>query len=175
MPLQSVGDNAVGNNDVQIRKRDKLKFTIVAFLWFSIFAVLIGFPIVGHYKHEFLGYIAFGFFPAAILTIVAILISYSMKTKSSLRLTSALWVAQCIYLIVFVNIINSPHDYNYLEKAMVVAYPMSIYSFPLSFLLFLVTYLIGHLPIFVLWLVLFVSGYIQWFVLIPFLLKKWKG
>ncbi len=146
----------------------------MAFLWFSIFVVLIGVPIIGFYKHKLLGYIAFGFFPSAILTIVAILISYSMETKISLQRTSALWVVQCIYLIIFVSIINSPHEHNYLEKAMVVAYPMSIYSFPSSFLLFTVIYLIGYSPIFVLWFVLFVSGYIQWFLLMPFLIKKWK-
>lgn len=163
-------------------------------IWVLTIATLVGFAIAGAYTTELLGYIATSIFPAGILLIISILISYK-EVNNSLKIAKIGWVFLSIAVIIFALLVGNPRNPKaHEEVGMIIGYSMCILSFPTCFLLayiysgvlYVIEYL-GLLSLFssgtlsfyltniVFWLGFFTVGYLQWFKLIPFLIEKWQN
>lgn len=166
-------------------------------IWLLILVILIGIPVISFFQGELLGGVAFSILPAAILLNISIVIASIIKHDSP-QIAKIGWVTLCIAEIIFVLVVADPqHPDAFRDAGIILGYAMFALSFPLGFigplLLWaggsLLSYVFGlfgradllvlegmkfYISNFFLWLSFFITGYLQWFKLLPFLIEKWQ-
>lgn len=137
--------------------------------------------LMGDYGFNFIGRSAYALMVASALTNLAIISSYGAD-KASQNAARLMWVVLallCLGLSEFIASQDYPEAVATSGTVMVVI--IGILSAPLGLIGFLVGGFLSellrnhqHLAGVSIWLVIIGLGYLQWFVLIPWLLYKWK-
>ena len=150
-------------------------------LWLLALVVFIAVSTTGLFQGEFLGSLAFVVLPVAILLNVSILLAHYVE-NGSVGIAKAAWigigvVALLVTLYGFDGKTNS-------DIWIVLTWSMLVLSFPASLIVSLVHMALGvgfaitiktsYLSLAIEWAAYFVLGYWQWFVLLPWLWRKWK-
>lgn len=140
----------------------------------------VAIPLAG--QGEFLGSGAFALLVVAVLVDLATMSSYAAD-KTSRNSARFMWVVVallCLGLTLFIAGLDHPDAEKDAGTILVLA--MTILSAPLGFIGFpaggLLANLFSHhqsVAIVSTWLVLTALGYLQWFVLVPWLWRKWKA
>jgi len=134
------------------------------------FFVLLGAGVIGLFTKEFDGYISFGFFTATFFC-VPILAFELIKSRNFFSTTSfILWFSFSTLSLAFPFMLGM--DVTSQGAVSVSEYSMLILSFPLGILSSLVHYqfaptLTGYQSFFLTWSLFAILGFIQWFILLP--------
>lgn len=152
-------------------------------LWALALLLLIGLLLFGCFYNEIFGNMAFGFLLISIVLNTSIIISYKVE-NGSLQIVKACWsvISVLILGVTFYFFDGKPNS----DIAVFLSWAMLVHSFPISLIVNLhfagISYLlynafsvnmkVGYLYLFVVWLVFFISGYFQWFKLIPFFIRS---
>lgn len=162
-------------------------------LWLSIVAIFLGFSIVGFLKRSLLEYFFIGIFPAAILMLVSIIISFTINEVGQ-RVSKIGWVLICLFVLIYAMVTaNVKLSGAQMYLWTIIGYSMGLLSFPSCFVFIFIysgyAYLSGsselfsfsifgniraYVEIFIIWLFFFLLGYVQWFKLLPWCIKKLK-
>lgn len=135
-------------------------------------------PVIGMLQHELLGYMAFGLLVISTLVNVTTLLSYGCSPRD-LRFAKHLWVGVAVAILGFTFYLW--HREQHGDIALILVWAMYIHTFPVStivsYCLAGVSYWlcefcrgalkVGYAYIAAVWLLYFVTGYLQWFRVIP--------
>ncbi len=164
--------------------------------WFLPSVCLFGFLIAGVASDAPSAYLAFGFLPASVLSVLSILVSYWVE-RGTERAARWVWIVHSLTLLgLVVSIaVNSPQGSG-LEASTILTYVVLVSAFPVSILTILVVAGIGWvldhvLPILLgdtsnpgrtietallalTWLTYAIAGYWQWFTFFPGLVRRYR-
>ena len=159
--------------------RGYLERIILGIVLFSV-TILFSLLFLGIYQKDPYGYIITGFLLAAIFINIGVCLSY-FSQGNVLKMAMWVWVGLSVVILIFViSLLYVRYGVGLQGASEAVGYPMLVLSFP-SGLAFTYcyagfSYLVGPMPIqvdlFFFWLGFFVVGYLQWFKLIPFVIRK---
>jgi hypothetical protein len=166
-----------------IRQGNNISRIVIGVLLFAV-ALFVFLLILGVYENDFFGYTAMGSLVLAFLFNLNVCLSYFAK-DNVLNVTKWAWVSLSVAVLVFVVTLLVMRHGGSLEGAgAAIGYPMIILAFPSSFIFVDFYSMLSHLvivsqmPIYadisLVWLGCFVIGYLQWFVLIPFLIRRMR-
>jgi hypothetical protein len=171
------------------RLSETLGGKIIISLWLLVIVIIVGFVFFGLFFGDLLGNIVLSILPAAILADISIIVAYVVN-KNSLVISRGIWLTLAFVVFVIAVMLGTPLQPTEGEEAgMVVGYPMWILAFPLNIPTMYIYGGISYLAelnklnilqnlmnnIYVFWFSFFIVGYLQWFVLFPFLIKKWRS
>lgn len=166
-------------------------------LWCVPSGCLIGFLLLGLASDAPLAYLAFGFLPASVLSVISILLSYWIDQGTE-TVARWLWIAHASVLfgLVFLIAVTTQKSSG-LEASTIMIYVMLISAFPVSIVAIAVmagvAWLVDHaLPgligdadtfrragetgfLILTWLVIVLAGYWQWFMLFPNVVKRFRA
>jgi len=165
-------------------------------LWCLPSGCLIGFLLFGIASNAPLAYLAFGFLPASVLSVISILLSYRID-RGTETVARWVWIAHAsallglVYLIAFTTQKSSG-----LGASTILTYVLLISAFPVSILgiavMAGVALLVDHaLPalindaaalgragetgfLILTWFVVVLAGYWQWFILLPSVIRRFR-
>jgi hypothetical protein len=155
---------------------------VLVLLWLIALVILIVVSVTGLFQGELLGNLAFVVLPVAALLNVSILLAHHVE-NGSVEIVKMSWigiavVALLVTLYGFDGKTNS-------DIWIVLTWSMLVLSFPASLIVSLahmaldaglsITIKTSYLSLAIEWVAYFVLGYLQWFVLLPWLWRKWKG
>lgn len=163
---------------------------ILLSLWLVTVLILIGLPLVGIFQNEIKGNLAFSLLVCSVLLNLSVIISYKVKTGSEF-LSKMMWICLGIIVLGFIlfltyNLTGGSNK----EVGIILTYIMLVYSFPISILVSLLFGSIIYISdkyfpfadsvntywgIFFIWSIFFIFGYLQWFKLLPSLIRKWQN
>jgi hypothetical protein len=150
-------------------------------LWLLALLIFIAVSAAGLFQGEFLGYLAFVVLPVAILLNGSILLAHHVE-NGSVGIARAAWIGiAAVVLLVALGLDGRAQS----DTWIFLTWAMLVLTFPAGLGVSL-----GHLAagvdlsmtignsyfaLVVEWLVYFGLGYLQWFVLLPWLWGKWKA
>lgn len=146
----------------------------ISIIFFSAAGLIVGEDVRGN--------LAFGLIVASTLSIISIVFAYgtTLIIQNLVRMGWALISLISLVLALYIITLNDPEAYKAADAVLVIT--MYILSFPISMaitfiiyiysMLFMVNRETGITDLIFFWIIFFVSGYLQWFKLIPFLVKK---
>lgn len=156
---------------------------LLAYLWLSIPVVLLVTSAYGWHIGDLPGGLLLSFLPASLLVVIAVVVTTivdSPESGYSRWIWVAIGVAALLASIIFANqpITDAPKGAD-----TILAYVMLILSFPVAllvpFVLMVITPLWNSSGTVIrlsgMWITFFVAGYLQWFVLLPWLCRKRKA
>jgi hypothetical protein len=166
--------------------------TLFAF-WILSFLILIGTPIISFFLSpaDVVGSMAFSFIPTAIIFNISILLAHFIRNGAE-NFARAGWITLSFLVMVFVlSLSSTPQPESPNDLSVVLIYSMLTLSFPLGLVVSLLMGGVAYwahlanwqfhqsiqgpwISITIVWLAFFIVGYIQWFKLIPYLIKKCK-
>jgi len=163
-------------------------------IWLLPSACLVGFLVAGFASDASSAYLAFGFFPASVLTVLAVVGSCWVKRGTEM-VARWVWTSHCLVLLglliaMAITASRSPG----LDMSTVLTYAMLISAFPVSILVMLVVvglgWLVDHtIPlllgpavthgraveigiVLLSWLAYALAGYWQWFRFLPSIVRR---
>jgi hypothetical protein len=155
-------------------------------LWLFALVIFIAIPVTGFFEGELLGSLAFSVLPIAILLNISIVLAHYVE-KGSVAIAKVAWlsigvVALLIALFAFDGKPNS-------DIGIFLAWFTLVLAFPISWLvallltgvaiaaenLFSTAIPTSYLSLSASWVSFIAAGYWQWFVLFPWLWRKWKS
>lgn len=158
------------------------KVLIALWLLASLFVAL---PVAGLFQGEFLGNLAFIVLPVGILLNISILLAHHVE-NGSVRIVKAAWIAIAVValLITLYGFDGKPNS----DIGVFLAWSTLVLAFPSSLLISLIfmgisiaaekfnagEIAMNYLALSVTWACFIAVGYWQWFVLLPWLWRKWK-
>lgn len=143
---------------------------------------LIGCAVVGAFVGEFYGYLMYGLLLSSCVVNLAVVLSCFLE-KVKIRMARIIWCClNASVLLIAFSIVNPEHRDALRDAGSIIGYPMLVSTFPAGMALSVsMSYLIDLRPqSFYLgnaydWAVFFVPGYIQWFILLPMLVRYSKS
>ncbi|HXM83988.1 MAG TPA: hypothetical protein VN929_18990 [Burkholderiales bacterium] len=154
-------------------------------LWILALVILVAVPVTGLFQGEFLGSLAFSVLPVTILLNISIVLAHYVE-NGSVRIAKAAWlgVAVAALLITLYAFDGRPNS----DIGIFLAWFTLVLAFPISLLvallftgvaiaaekLFSAVIPESYLLLLVNWVCFIAAGYWQWFVLLPWLWRKWK-
>lgn len=152
----------------------QLFFNICIFL---IALTLVGALFLGFYNKEIMGYFFVGILIASMLSDLLVLISI-FCSKKEFYVSRCVWVLLSFMILILSFSLVSPFDVKASsEIGMIIGYPMSVLAMPLGIIASVIS---GSFDIrpesfywgnFYDWFLFFIFGYIQWFVILPFIVR----
>src|SRR5574340_844211 len=157
------------------------KFLVV--MWLLIPVVVLGTSVYGWGIGDVRGGLLVSFLPASLLTVTASFVA-TLVDGAVARFSKQVWVAVAVMALLAAIMFASRSAPDAVKGAeTVLAYVLLILAFPVALLVPFV--LIGLallwpgggsiLGLGGMWLVFFVAGYVQWFILLPWLWRKWNA
>ena len=157
------------------------KFLVVA--WLFIPVVVFGISIYGWVIGDVWGGLLMSFLPASLFASIAAFVATIVDTPVA-RFSKQVWVAVAVVsLLAAIMFASRPASDAIKGADTILAYVLLILAFPVALLVPFA--LMGTaslwpdgesiLGLVGMWLAFFVAGYVQWFVLLPWLWHKWKG
>jgi hypothetical protein len=159
---------------------------VIVVLWLLALVVIIAIPVVGMFQGEFLGSLAFVLLPVGILLNISIVLAHYVENVS-MRVLKGVWVgvgliALLITLYAFDGKPDSDIEVFLAWFTLVLAFPSSLLV-SLLFTgieiavekLYSVVIATSYLMLLVTWVCFTAVGYWQWFVLLPWLSRKWNA
>jgi hypothetical protein len=150
--------------------------TVVA-LWLLAALIFIAGLAGGVLQREFLGYIAFTVLPVAIMLNISTVLAHYVE-NGSVEIAKAGWIALAVVaLLVTLYGFDGKTDS---EVWIILTWSMLVLSFPASLIVSLARLILSmaietsYLSLVVEWVTYFILGYWQWFVLLPWLWRRWK-
>lgn len=149
----------------------------VVALWLLALVIFIVALVAGLFQREFLGYVAFAVLPVAILLNISIVLAYYAE-NGSVGITRAAWIG-----IAVVALLVTLYGFDGKTSSdiwIVLTWSMLVLSFPASLVVSLARMVLpiaietSYVSLAIEWAAYFVLGYWQWFVLLPWLWRKWK-
>lgn len=163
------------------RKTRGEKFLVLT--WLLIPVVVFGISIYGWTIEDVWGGLLMSFLPAALFASVAALVATMVDTPMA-RFSKHVWVAVAVMSLIAAIMFASGPDPDAIKGAdTVLAYVLLLLAFPVALLVpFILTGIAsfwpegeGVLRLVCMWVAFFVAGYLQWFVLLPWLCRKWRS
>jgi len=157
---------------------------VLVALWVLTAAILLVTPAVTWLsnREEFFGNITFSLLVASVLVNISNILVYIVQNRG-VKIARATWIGICfIALLLVISIMDPGRPDTIKDAGMVLSYLMLTLSFPIGFLGVLL--LVGLSQIFSLgeagpytsnlmaWFLLVAFGYIQWFILLPYIIKR---
>lgn len=150
---------------------------VVIALWALALVIVIALPVAGLFQGEFLGNLTFSVLPVAVLLNISLILAQYVGS-GSVRIAKAAWIAivLVVLLITLYAFDGKPHS----DIWVVLTWSMLVLSFPASLLVSLARMVLSmatetsYLSLTLEWAAYFILGYWQWFVLLPWLWRKWK-
>lgn len=157
------------------------KFLVVA--WLFIPVAVFGTSIYGWAIGDVWGGVLMSFLPASLFASIAAFVAAIVDAPLA-RFSKKVWVAVAVLsLLAAIMFASRPSSDAIRGADTILAYVLLILSFPVALLVPFI--LMGTaslwpdgesiLGLVGMWLAFFVAGYVQWFVLLPWLWRKWKG
>ncbi len=150
-------------------------------LWLLALVIFIAISVAGLFQGEFLGSLAFVVLPVAILLNVSILLAHHVE-NGSVGIAKAAWIG--IAVVALLVTLYGFDGETSSDIWIVLTWSMLVLSFPASLIVSLVHMALGagfsitiktsYLSLAIEWAAYFILGYWQWFVLLPWLWRKWK-
>lgn len=157
---------------------------VLVLLWLLIPAVGIGASFYGWSIGDAPGGILLGFLPVSFLTVVSVIVALVVKSSMS-RFSRPVWLVVSLAALFAAMIFASRPDPDAIKGAdTILAYVMLILSFPFALivpfiLMVIAPFLSGGggnlIGLCGMWVFFVIAGYLQWFVLLPWLLSKWAA
>lgn len=155
---------------------------ILVGLWLTALAIFIAISVAGLIQDEFLGSLAFACLPVALLLNVSIVLAHYVE-NGSVGVAKVAWIGVAVVALL-VTLYGFDGKTNS-DIWIVLTWSMLVLSFPASLIVSLAHMALGaglsltiktsFLSLAVEWATYFVLGYLQWFVLLPWLWRTWKG
>lgn len=148
-------------------------------LWLLALLVFIIVPVVGWFQDEFLGSLAFVILPVAILLNASILLAQEVK-RGSVEIAKVAWIGiAAVVLLITLSVFDGKESGDiwifHTWAMLILSFPAGLavsavhYTLDIAFLMVVET---SYLLLTLEWFVYFVFGYIQWFVLLPWLWRR---
>jgi hypothetical protein len=156
---------------------------LVMVLWILIPVVVLLALVYGWSIDDRQGALLLSFLPVSLLTVIATLIALMAETAVS-KFSGPVWVAVSVAALFSAMVFaNGPMPDAPKGADTILAYVMLILSIPVALLVPLLLTVIaplwdgagGLVGLCGMWAAFFIAGYLQWFVLLPWLRRKWKG
>lgn len=157
---------------------------LLAFLWFLIPNVVVGISIYGWSIGDISGGILLSFLPVSLLTVIAVVLSLIIEKPIS-KFSRWVWLAVSLAALFAAILFANRSIPDAIKGAdTILVYIMLILSFPSALLVPLVLMAIapllwgsgsGLVGLSGMWFLFVIAGYLQWFVLLPWLWRKWKA
>lgn len=158
---------------------------VLVALWLLALVILIAVPATGLFQGEFLGNLAFIVLPVGILLNISIVLAHYVE-NGSVGIAKAAWIGVAVIalLITLYAFDGKPNS----DIGIFLAWFTLVLAFPISLLvallftgvaiaaekLFSAVIPESYLMLSVSWICFIAAGYWQWFVLLPWLWRKWK-
>jgi hypothetical protein len=156
---------------------------LLVVLWLLIPVVVAGVSVYGWNIGDMRGGILLGFLPVSLITVVSVVIASVIENSVS-KFTRWVWLAVSLAALLAAMLFASQPMPDASKGAdMLLAYIMVILSFPAGLLAPFVLMAVSSFlwkdgsnlaGLTGMWLCFLVAGYVQWFVLVPWLWRKWK-
>jgi hypothetical protein len=153
-------------------------------LWILIPAIIIGMSVYGWSIGDMAGGVLISFLPVSLLSSIAVVVSSVVENPVS-RFSKWVWLTVCCAaFIAAIHFAYRPSPDAIRGADMLLAYAMLILAFPTSLLMPLILMLVSPylerigssiIGLFIMWAVFAISGYLQWFVLLPWVQSKWRN
>ena len=157
---------------------------LLVLLWILMPTVVLFALCYGWSIGDLQGGLLMSFLPVSLLTVIATLIALIAESAVS-KFSRWVWVAVSVAVLLAAMIFaNRPMPDAIKGADTILAYVMLILSFPVALLVPLILTAIaplweegtgGLVGLSGMWFAFFVAGYLQWFVLLPWLSRKWKA
>jgi hypothetical protein len=154
-------------------------------LWLLALVAFIAVPVTGLFQGEFLGNLAFIVLPVGILLNISIVLAHYVE-NGSVRIVKAAWIGIAVValLITLYAFDGKPNS----DIGVFLAWFTLVLAFPISWLVALLftgvaiateKFFSAVIPTSYVWLLVswacfIAAGYWQWFMLLPWLWRKWK-
>jgi hypothetical protein len=156
---------------------------LVAVAWLLIPLMVLICCVYGSFIGDLRGGLLLGFLPASFLASIAVVRAVIVEDAAA-RISKRVWIVVGVMALLAAIVFVGRPDPEAIKGAdTILAYVMLILAFPIALLVPFVLIGIESLwpgaeSIFGLagmWLVFFVAGYAQWFIVLPWLCRKWKA
>jgi hypothetical protein len=151
-------------------------------LWLLALLLFIAVSAAGLFQGEFLGNLAFVVLPVAILLNISIVLAHHVG-HGSVGIAKAAWIG--IAVVVLLVTLSGFDGYGNGDIWIFLTWAMLVLAFPVGLVIslahvvldlgFSITIGPSYFSLVIEWLAYFGLGYAQWFVLLPWLWRKWKA